>query len=175
MAEHPGSRHAVIDSPIGPLTIAATARGVSGIYMENHAHPPAPEVLGERLADAGEDPFIARAAEELGGYFDGKRTTFDIPLDPSGTEFQKRVWALLAAIPFGHTRTYGELAAELGDPKLTRAVGTANGRNPVSIIVPCHRVIGADGSLTGYAGGLERKLFLLRLEGILPEAQDTLF
>ena len=165
----------MVDSPIGPLTIAANERGVTGIYMVNHSHPPAAEALGEKLESPGDDPFIAQAAEELGEYFAGQRTAFDVPLDPAGTEFQRRVWAELARIPFGQTRSYGELALELGDVKLTRAVGTANGRNPVSIIVPCHRVIGADGSLTGYAGGLERKLFLLRLEGIVPEAEETLF
>ena len=175
MAERPAVRHAVVDSPIGPLTIAASARGVTGIYMLNHSHPPAAEALGEKLDAAGDDPFIARAADQLGEYFSGQRTSFDVPLDAAGTEFQRRVWAALARIPFGQTRSYGELALELGDVKLTRAVGTANGRNPVSIIVPCHRVIGADGSLTGYAGGLERKLFLLRLEGIVPEAEETLF
>lgn len=165
----------MIESPIGPLTIAATKRGVTGIYMVNHSHPPAEAALGERLETAGANPFLAQAAEELGEYFAGTRTVFDVPLDPAGTDFQKRVWAELAGIPFGQSRSYGELALELGDVKLTRAVGTANGRNPVSIIVPCHRVIGADGSLTGYAGGLERKLFLLRLEGIVPQAEETLF
>lgn len=175
MAECPESCHTVIESPIGPLTIAATKRGVTGIYMVNHSHPPAEATLGERMETAGANPFLAQAAQELGEYFAGTRTVFDVPLDPAGTDFQKRVWAELARIPFGQSRSYGELALELGDVNLTRAVGTANGRNPVSIIVPCHRVIGADGSLTGYAGGLERKLFLLRLEGIVPQAEETLF
>ena len=165
----------MVDSPIGPLTIAANERGVTGIYMVNHSHPPAAESLGRRLEGPDDDPVIARAARELGEYFAGRRTSFDVPLDAAGTEFQRRVWAELARIPFGQTRSYGDLALELGDVKLTRAVGTANGRNPVSIIVPCHRVIGADGSLTGYTGGLDRKLFLLRLEGIVPEAEETLF
>lgn len=175
MAECPESCHTVIESPIGPLTIAATKRGVTGIYMVNHSHPPAEATLGERMETAGANPFLAQAAQELGEYFAGTRTVFDVPLDPAGTDFQKRVWAELARIPFGQSRSYGELALELGDVNLTRAVGTANGRNPVSIIVPCHRVIGADGSLTGYAGGLERELFLLRLEGIVPQAEETLF
>ena len=175
MVERPESCHTVIESPIGPLTIAAAERGVTGIYMVNHSHPPAEATLGERLETAGANPFLAQAAQELGEYFAGTRTAFDVPLDPAGTDFQKRVWAELARIPFGQSRSYGELALELGDVNLTRAVGTANGHNPVSIIVPCHRVIGADGSLTGYAGGLERKLFLLRLEGIVPQAEETLF
>lgn len=143
--------------------------------MHDPTHPPAAEDLGTALTRPSEHPLLALCAKELSEYFDGHRTSFSIPLDAHGTEFQHRVWAKLTQIPFGESRSYGDLALDLGDVKLTRAVGTANGRNPISIVVPCHRVIGADGSLTGYAGGLERKLFLLRLEGILPPPQDTLF
>lgn len=168
-------RHAIVDSPIGSLRIAASDRGITGIYMKNHAHPPRPEALGLRLPAVEQDPHLARCARELAEYFAGSRQAFEVELDASGTEFQKRVWEQLASIPFGQSRTYGQLARALGDAKLTRAVGTANGRNPISIIVPCHRVIGADGSLRGYAGGLAAKLFLLRLEGLEPAAEATLF
>ncbi len=167
--------HGIVDSPLGELRIVASTRGITGIYMENHSHPPDPEVLGTRLGSAAGEPFIARCAGELAEYFAGARTSFGVPLDARGTGFQKRVWEQLARIEFGTSRTYGQLALALGDGKLTRAVGTANGRNPISIIVPCHRVIGADGSLTGYAGGLAAKLFLLRLEGIEPPPEATLF
>lgn len=168
-------RHAVMDSPVGQLRIVASGHGIAGIYMENHAHPLAPEVLGELLAAVEDDPFIAQCAAELAEYFAGTRTSFGVPCDALGTAFQQRVWAQLARIPFGESRSYGQLALELGDEKLTRAVGTANGRNPIAIVVPCHRVIGADGALTGYAGGLGAKEFLLRHEGIRPEAEATLF
>lgn len=143
--------------------------------MHLPTHPPHPEDLGIELPSPSEHPLLAHCASELEQYFAGQRTIFSVPLDAHGTEFQQRVWDKLVSIPFGQSRSYGELASQLGDAKLTRAVGTANGRNPISIVVPCHRVIGADGSLTGYAGGIERKLFLLRLEGILPPAEETLF
>ncbi|WP_258142739.1 methylated-DNA--[protein]-cysteine S-methyltransferase [Arthrobacter sp. MYb227] len=174
-SEPPIRFHCVVDSPIGPLQLAASNTGITGIYMHDPTHPPAAEDLGTALTRPSEHPLLALCAKELSEYFDGHRTSFSIPLDAHGTEFQHRVWAKLTQIPFGESRSYGDLALDLGDVKLTRAVGTANGRNPISIVVPCHRVIGADGSLTGYAGGLERKLFLLRLEGILPPPQDTLF
>lgn len=164
-----------MDSPLGELRIAASEDGITGIYLENHAHPPSAEALGTPLPTLHDDPHLARCALELTEYFAGDRQSFEVQLDASGTDFQKRVWKQLASIPFGESRTYGQLALALGDEKLTRAVGTANGRNPISIIVPCHRVIGADGSLTGYAGGLAAKLFLLRLEGIEPAPEATLF
>lgn len=167
--------HVLFDSPIGPLQLATSNAGITGIYMHEPTHPPRPEDLGIQLASPTEHPILAQCASELEQYFAGQRTVFSVPLDAHGTEFQQRVWDKLVSIPFGQSRSYGELAIQLGDAKLTRAVGTANGRNPISIVVPCHRVIGADGSLTGYAGGLERKLFLLRLEGIVPPAEDTLF
>lgn len=175
LTEQPGRCHVAIDSPLGPLRIVASSRGIAGIYLQDQAHPPAPEALGEKLETPSQNVFAARAARELGEYFAGHRTAFGLRLDAHGTEFQQRVWAELATIPCGQTRSYGELALALGERKLTRAVGSAVGRNPVSIVVPCHRVVGADGALTGYAGGLERKVFLLRLEGALPAAADTLF
>ncbi|MDO5744878.1 MAG: methylated-DNA--[protein]-cysteine S-methyltransferase [Micrococcaceae bacterium] len=168
-------RHALVDSPIGSLRIVASGHGITGIYMEGHTPPPSPEALGVRLPTVEEDPHLAHCARELAEYFAGSRRAFEVELDASGTDFQKRVWEQLSSIPFGQSRSYGALALALGDAKLTRAVGTANGRNPISIIVPCHRVIGADGSLTGYAGGLAAKLFLLRLEGLEPAAEATLF
>ncbi|MFL4476383.1 methylated-DNA--[protein]-cysteine S-methyltransferase [Paeniglutamicibacter sp. MACA_103] len=168
-------RHAVLDSPVGELRIVASGHGIAGIYMDNHAHPLDPAVLGVRLGSVADDPLIAQAAAELAEYFAGTRTSFGVPLDAQGTQFQHKVWERLARIPFGESRSYGQLALELGDEKLTRAVGTANGRNPIAIVVPCHRVIGADGALTGYAGGVRNKEFLLRHEGILPEPEATLF
>lgn len=146
---------AVIDTPIGHLRLAATTLGLSAIDFD--ANP--------ALAPAGSDPaaesIIRRTAEELDRYFKGELTEFSVPLAPRGTEFQKRVWDRLRQIPFGTTTTYGSIARDLGDPNATRAVGLANGRNPIPIIVPCHRVIGADGSLTGFGGGLPRKRWLL--------------
>lgn len=164
--------YAYMNSPIGRLRISATENGLAGVHMENHAHQPAGPPEGTEVFGSATRGTIMQAIDELHEYFAGTRTRFGMPLDPGGTEFQQRVWALLQSIDHGMTRSYGYLAAELGDPHLTRAVGTANGRNPLSIVVPCHRVIGADGSMTGYGGGIDRKLFLLRLEGVLPSAED---
>lgn len=152
--------HTIIDSPLGDLTLVAHDSVLAGVYFTDHAHRPPLSALGPR-SDAG----FAAAIDQLREYFRGDRIAFDLPLTPRGGEFQLRVWNLLRRIPYGQTRTYGQLAAELGDPGLARAVGTANSRNPLSVIVPCHRVVGADGALVGYAGGLERKRFLLSLEG----------
>ncbi|WP_326571977.1 methylated-DNA--[protein]-cysteine S-methyltransferase [Actinacidiphila glaucinigra] len=154
--------HALIDSPVGPLTLVATGGVLSGLYMTAQRHRPPEESFGARRAP-GESPF-APAAEQLGAYFAGGLTAFDLPLDLRGTPFQQRVWAGLRTIPYGTVMTYGQLADKLGSPGASRAVGLANGRNPVGIIVPCHRVVGASGGLTGYGGGLERKRYLLDLE-----------
>lgn len=166
--------HSVVDSPIGPLTVVGDSRdeGVAlhSVWMNTPRHRHGDDELGKR-----DDAAFSEVARQFDGYFAGTRTVFDLELDPAGTEFEKRVWMLLRDIPYGTTRSYGELAADLGDPNLSRAVGTANGRNPLSIIVPCHRVIGADGSLTGYAGGLERKRFLLTLERDPAPSADQLF
>lgn len=153
-------RHSIMDSPIGPLTIVERDGGLAAIYMVGHAHAPAPESLGERVDDA-----LPEATRQLGEFFAGERTEFDLPLNAVGTEFQRKVWAALAEIPYGETRTYGEIAVELARPSASRAVGAAVGRNPISIVVPCHRVVGSDGRITGYAGGVERKEYLLALEG----------
>ena len=142
---------------------AGTGGGaLTGVYFEDHRRGPSPAALGPRDDDR---PEFAAARWQLAEYFAGARTVFDLPLAPRGEPFRQRVWSLLRQIPYGETRSYGQLARELGDPALAQAVGSANGRNPLSVIVPCHRVVGADGSLTGYAGGLERKRFLLELEG----------
>ncbi|GAA4364353.1 methylated-DNA--[protein]-cysteine S-methyltransferase [Paeniglutamicibacter cryotolerans] len=166
-------RHLRAGSPVGELTLVAAGDALAAVYLPASSQHPAPEQLGEPAS--GYDPLLERAARQLAEYFTGKRRNFDLPLEPEGTAFQRRVWSALSRIPFGETRTYLDLALELGDARLTRAVGTANGRNPLSIVVPCHRVIGSDGSLTGYAGGLPAKLLLLRLEGSAREAEPTLF
>ncbi|HEY0452783.1 methylated-DNA--[protein]-cysteine S-methyltransferase [Actinophytocola sp.] len=153
--------HALLDSPIGPVTLVGADGALTGLYMAEHRY--APESFGPR--DDGAFPAVA---EQLTEYFAGARTEFDIPLAPRGTPFQQQVWAALREVPYGETVSYGELAATIGRPTASRAVGHANGHNPISIIVPCHRVIGTSGSLTGYGGGLPRKRFLLALEAGTP-------
>jgi methylated-DNA-[protein]-cysteine S-methyltransferase len=148
-----------VDSPIGELTLVGDEHGLAGLYMDAQRYGPARDPSWHR------DPApLAEAAEQLEQYFAGERTEFDLPLAPRGTEFQLRVWGLLREIPFGETTTYGALAHRLGNPRTVRAVGLANGRNPISIVVPCHRVIGANGKLVGYGGGLDRKRALLAHE-----------
>ncbi|WP_341394470.1 methylated-DNA--[protein]-cysteine S-methyltransferase [Arthrobacter sp. G119Y2] len=159
--------HTVIASPIGLLTLVADGGELTAVYMEKHKRAPAVELLGARVEPGGGSvtaAVLARAQVQLGEYFAGERREFDVPLAPAGNPFRQRVWALLQEIPYGQTRSYGDLARQLGDRNLAQAVGAANARNPVSIIIPCHRVVGAAGALTGYAGGLDRKHFLLGLE-----------
>jgi len=151
----------MIDSPVGKLKLIASDKGLVAILWENDS--PRRVRLDDLVAD-GQHPVLMEAERQLGQYFAGKRKAFSIALDLRGTRFQKDVWEALLAIPFGETRSYGQLAKKLGNPRATRAVGAANGRNPVSIIVPCHRVIGSSGKLTGFAGGLETKAHLLSLE-----------
>jgi methylated-DNA-[protein]-cysteine S-methyltransferase len=151
-----------IGSPVGPLTLVAAGAALAGLYLTDHRHQPGPAAFGAP-GDAAAEPF-ASAAAQLEAYFAGQLTRFEVALEPGGTAFQRTVWDALAAIPYGQTVTYGQLAAAIGAPGSGRAVGLANGRNPVSIVVPCHRVVGADGSLTGYGGGLPAKRFLLDLE-----------
>jgi methylated-DNA-[protein]-cysteine S-methyltransferase len=153
--------HAVVDSPVGPLTLVAADGALAGLYMTEQRHLPPREVFGEPAED--EEPF-ARASAQLREYFGGQRTEFDLELGLAGTAFQRRVWAALQDIPYGQTISYGQLADRIGQPSASRAVGLANGKNPVGIIVPCHRVVGATGSLTGYGGGIERKRYLLAHE-----------
>jgi len=151
-----------IPSPIGPLKLVASNRGLVGILWEND-NPR--RVRLTELVERAEHPVLVRAERELNEYFTGMRSGFTVPLDMRGTPFQRQVWEALLGIPFGETRTYGQLAIQLGNPKATRAVGAANGRNPIAILVPCHRVIGHSGKLTGFAGGLDAKAYLLKLEG----------
>jgi methylated-DNA-[protein]-cysteine S-methyltransferase len=154
--------HVVVDSPIGPLTLVAADGQLTGLYMDAQRHRPGEEVVGI-AGDPNAEPF-ASAAEQLAAYFAGHLTEFNLPLAPAGTQFQRTVWAALQQIPYGETWSYGQLASKIGNPAAVRAVGLANGRNPIALVVPCHRVIGADGSLTGYGGGLDRKRYLLDLE-----------
>jgi methylated-DNA-[protein]-cysteine S-methyltransferase len=149
-----------LDSPIGPVTIVSNGAAITAVSMRPAAVVTAG--AGDWIRD---DERLADARTQLEQYFAGGRRTFSLDLAPDGTPFQQQVWAALRDIPFGETRSYGELAATLGRPGSARAVGAANRSNPIGIVVPCHRVIGADGTLTGYAGGMERKEFLLRHEG----------
>jgi len=149
----------IIESPVGPLLATGDGESITGIYLENHKGGPA------IAAEWSQDPTKFQALRrQLAAYFAGKTTSFDLKLGLKGTEFQQSVWKLLEEIPHGRTVTYGDLAKKLGKPSASRAVGAAVGRNPVSIVVPCHRVLGSDGAITGYAGGVKRKEILLELE-----------
>ncbi|WP_405742655.1 methylated-DNA--[protein]-cysteine S-methyltransferase [Streptomyces sp. NBC_00028] len=152
-------QHTVIDSPYGPLTLVATDGTLSNLYMTDQRHRPAQETFGAR-----DDRPFGEAVDQLEAYFASELKEFTLELHLHGTPFQRSVWEQLLRIPYGETRSYGDLAAALGNPGASRAVGLANGKNPVSIIVPCHRVVGSNGSLTGYGGGLERKQRLLDFE-----------
>lgn len=147
-------------SPVGPLRLISDGQALSHCLFDGD---PPPAALGP-LADGADVPLLREAARQLGDYFAGRRRDFDLPLAPSGTPFQRAVWAALRQIPYGATRSYAEVAQQIGRPKACRAVGLANGRNPLSIVIPCHRVIGASGALVGYGGGLARKTLLLDLE-----------
>ena len=151
--------HTTYRSPIGELTLVGSAGRLSGVYFPHHWTRPDRSRFGPHTTGGFE-----AATNQLDEYFGGERRAFELDTAADGDEFQVRVWDLIAAIPYGETRTYGALAAELGDPRAAREVGAAVGRNPLSIVVPCHRVVGKDGALTGYAGGLRRKWFLLDLE-----------
>lgn len=152
-----------VDSPIGRLLLHSDGVALTGLYMDVPGHPP--RVKEHWVEDASAGP-LPETVRQLGEYFAGRRRDFDLSLRLDGTEFQRRVWNMLKEIPYGATWSYGELAKRIDKPNASRAVGLANGRNPISILVPCHRVIGADGSLTGYGGGLERKQWLLAHEGL---------
>jgi len=161
--------HFLMESPLGTMTLVNTNGVLSGLYMPDHLRGPRTDSLGSR-ATSGFDA----ARSQLDEYFERKRIHFDLPIAPHGTTFQQSVWNLLQTIPHGETRSYGELADLLGNRLAIRAVGLANGRNPISIIIPCHRVVGSNGSLTGYAGGLERKRRLLELEAADATSQKQL-
>lgn len=163
-------RYRVVDSPIGPLTLAGTGSTLLHLRMLDQTYEP----NRAGWQPAGEDAF-ADVVDQLAAYFAGSLTTFNVDLDLRGTAFQRRVWTALQTIPYGQTRSYGEIAAQIGSPAASRAVGMANGRNPIAIIVPCHRVIGAAGGMLGYGGGIERKKILLTIEGIQSGEPPTLF
>ena len=159
-----------IASPTGPLLLTSDGTHLTGVYFSSSKRPVTPESdWSEHSA-----PF-ENVTSQLGEYFEKHRRTFDIPLRPAGTDFQRTVWNALLDIPWGATISYGRLAERIGNPKAVRAVGLANGKNPISIIIPCHRVIGADGTLTGYGGGLANKRLLLELEDAWQERQGSLF
>jgi len=151
--------HTIVDSPYGPLTLVADDGVLCGLYMVGQRHRPPEENFGQR-----DDTLFGRASDQLEAFFAGELKEFTLELRLDGTPFQRSVWDQLRRIPYGETRSYGELAEALGNPAASRAVGLANGKNPIGIIVPCHRVVGADGGLTGYGGGLDRKRRLLDFE-----------
>lgn len=159
-----------IDSPVGPLMLAADDAGLRYVEFRENRYP-----ADHADWHGGDTPVLQAAEAQLGEYFAGTRTRFDLPLAPRGSEFQVAVWRELARIPFGTTISYAQLAQRLGNANAMRAVGAANGRNPLPIVLACHRVIGADGALVGFGGGLPVKEFLLRLEGALPGEQVSLF
>ncbi len=159
-ARSPYTAQAAIDSPLGRITLARTAAGLAGLWFDGQKHAP-PWLDAPRRDD---DALLADAARQLAEYWRGARTAFELPLDAQGTPFQRAVWDALCAIPCGLTTSYGAVARGIGAAAAVRAVGAAIGRNPIGIVVPCHRVLGSDGSMTGYAGGLDRKAALLRLE-----------
>ncbi len=154
------------DSPFGGMLLAATDRGLCGVYFDRQKHHPG---RGRDWQHAPDNAHLERAKRQLAEYFAGRRKVFELELDPSGTGFQKAVWQAIAGVPYGETISYGELARRAGFPEGARAAGAATGRNPIGIVVPCHRIVGSDGSLTGYAGGLDRKRALLRLESGTPD------
>ncbi len=157
------TRHCVIDSPLGELTVVAHCAALTGVYFPHHWHRPDPATFGDPVA-AESDDLLAEARRQLTDYLAGDRTDVDLPIDPVGDERRQRVWKMLTAIPYGGTVTYGELATALADGTTAQEVGQAVGRNPLCIVIPCHRVVGSNGQLTGYAGGRKRKQFLLELE-----------
>jgi len=162
--------HRIVPSPIGPLTLVVRDGALVAMWMDAQKHLPDGAKFGAASSPAtpAADLSVLDAAEaQLEEYFAGTRSTFDLPLEPVGTEFQRAVWMLLRDIEFGSTTSYGRLAQALGRPTASRAVGAAVGRNPIGLIVPCHRVVGESGALTGYAGGIERKTWLLQHEGVL--------
>jgi methylated-DNA-[protein]-cysteine S-methyltransferase len=156
-----------IDSPLGPLRLLADEHGLRGIYMQRHQGEPLSSDATPKPARGNAATILSAAAKQLGEYFAGDRRVFELPLAAAGTAFQQRVWQALMDLEFGQTCSYGELARAIGQPSASRAVGAANGRNPLSIVVPCHRVIGSDGSLTGYGGGEANKRWLLEHEARL--------
>lgn len=167
-------RHTRIETELGELTLVADGEFLTGVYFPGHWYPPTTEATGE-FVDADSDSTFRVAASEFGEYLSGQRREFSVPTRTTGDAFQEDVWRRLRDIPYGETTTYGALAHDLGNPALAQRVGQAVGHNPLSIVTPCHRVVGADGSLTGYAGGVRRKAFLLDLEVPAEIAASRLF
>lgn len=160
-----------VATPVGPLLIAASDNALVAVEFRANRHP----VKRDGDWREGDNAILRETEQQLRAYFDRERRAFDLPLAPRGTAFQQQVWATLAEIPYGETWSYRDLAQRIGKPAAVRAVGAANGRNPIPIILPCHRVVGADGSLTGFGGGLPTKAFLLRMEGALQDGEGDLF
>lgn len=160
------SLYARLDSPLGPLLACARGDAITGLWFGDEAHAPMP---GAGWRSAPMDPVLGQLARELAEYFAGRRRAFDVAVAPEGTPFQQAVWHALRTVPYGATASYAAIAAAVDRPRAVRATGAANGRNPVSIVIPCHRIVGADGSLTGYAGGIARKKWLLLLESGIVE------
>ena len=152
------------------MLLVASGNAIVGTYFDGHSYPPAADAIGEQVSEV-DDLLLSQTAQQLREYLAGERRTFDLTLNPIGDAFSQQVWQILLAIPYGETVSYGQIASELGNKALSQRVGQSVGHNPISIIVPCHRVLGADGSLTGYAGGLDRKRTLLTLEE--PDASEA--
>jgi methylated-DNA-[protein]-cysteine S-methyltransferase len=168
------TRHVVVDSPIGPLTLVRDDEGLTGLYYPGHWTRPDRDSFGPRVA-ASDDHGFDEAVIQLREYFAGEREDFDLPLNPRGSDTARQVWRLLAEIPYGQTTTYGELARKVGAGVDPRDIGGFVGDNPLSILIACHRVVGSTGKLTGYAGGLDRKRYLLELENAIPASPQTLW
>lgn len=167
-------RHTLVDTTLGEVTLVADGDEVTGLYFPHHWHRPDTSTFGERV-DADGDELFVQAKAELIAYLAGERRSFDVPMRARGDEFSEKVWGMLSEIPYGETTSYGALAERLGDRRLAQRVGQAVGRNPLCVFVPCHRVVGADGSLIGYAGGLGRKRMLLELEEPVTASVSRLF
>jgi methylated-DNA-[protein]-cysteine S-methyltransferase len=168
------TRHVVVDSPIGPLTLVRDETGLTGVYYPGHWTRPDRNSFGPQV-DGSEDHGFDDAAAQLTEYFAGDRRDFDLPLNPRGGDQARQVWQLIAEIPYGQTTSYGELARRFDGDLDARGIGAFVGSNPLSILIPCHRVVGSTGKLTGYAGGLDRKRYLLELENAIPAAPETLW
>ena len=168
------TRHTYAATSLGALLLVASDDALVGVYFEGHSYPPASDAVGDFVEEL-DDELLAGAAAELREYLAGERQHFEVPIATSGDELSERVWQRLRQIPYGETVTYGTIAAELGNRALAQRVGQAVGHNPLSIVIPCHRVVGADGSLTGFAGGIERKRTLLALEEPDAETAGRLF
>ncbi|MGH3436240.1 MAG: methylated-DNA--[protein]-cysteine S-methyltransferase [Sciscionella sp.] len=168
------TRHMLVDSDLGPITLVAKEGAVTGLYFRHHVRRPAHKTFGPEVA-ASADPLLGEAARQLHDYLVGERADFDLPLAADGDAFQHAVWDIVASIPRGETTSYGRIAERLGDRTMAHRVGQAVGANPLCVLVPCHRVVAANGALTGYAGGLKRKQALLQLEEPAPVSAGRLF